>query len=319
MLLLWCRFKPEDIDEEMSFDNDEDDNERKLRHDAGSGSTSAPHFPALDRPAVFLDNPGGTQIARQALTASTVTWWRPTPTTAAAFATSRASDAVIDEARAAMADFLNAARPEEIVFGPNMTSLTFTLSRALASRFQPGDTIVVTNLDHDANISPWLRLAEDRDCRVRWVDFDPATGTLDQADFQAALAEKPKLVAFGYASNALGTVNPAAEMTAQAKAAGALVYIDAVQYAAHGPIDVQAAGLRFPRLFSLQVLRPARRHSLRPLRSSRQTARLPRPPRSRRPARQVRNRHWQLRGHRRRPRRAGILRVARPDLWRRTA
>jgi cysteine desulfurase family protein (TIGR01976 family) len=144
-----------------------------------------------------------------------------------------------------MADFLNAARPEEIVYGPNMTSLTFRLSRALAREFQPGDLIVVTHLDHDANVSPWLRLAEDRNCRVRWVDFNPADGTLNQADFSAAMQEKPKLVAFGYASNALGTVNPVEEMTRQAKEAGALVYIDAVQYAAHGPIDVQKIGCDF--------------------------------------------------------------------------
>jgi cysteine desulfurase family protein (TIGR01976 family) len=202
-------------------------------------------FPALDQPAVFLDNPGGTQIARQSLDRITRYLVETNANHGGVFATSRASDAVVDAARAAMADFLNASRPEEIVFGPNMTSLTFNVSRAMAAWFQPGDTIVLTNLDHDANISPWLRMAEDRNCRIRWVDFNPADGTLDQADFQAALALKPKLVAFGYASNCLGTVNPAVEMTAQAKAAGALVYIDAVQYAAHGPIDVQKLGCDF--------------------------------------------------------------------------
>jgi cysteine desulfurase family protein (TIGR01976 family) len=202
-------------------------------------------FPALEQPALFLDNPGGTQISRQSLERITRYLVEHNANHGGVFATSIASDAVIDAARAAMADFLNASGPHEIVFGPNMTSLTFNVSRALAAWLQPGDTIVVTNLDHDANISPWLRVAEDRNCHVRWVDFNPADGTLDQEDFNAALELKPKLVAFGYASNALGTINPVAEMTARAKAAGALVYIDAVQYAAHGPIDVQALGCDF--------------------------------------------------------------------------
>lgn len=202
-------------------------------------------FPALARPVIFLDNPGGTQIARQSLERITRYLVETNANHGGLFATSQASDALIDAARSAAADFLNASRPDEIVFGPNMTSLTFNISRAMGPLLQPGDTIVVTHLDHDANISPWLRLAEDRNCHVRWVRFDPSDGTLDQADFQAALAEKPKIVAFGYASNALGTINPVTEMTAQAKAAGALVYIDAVQYAAHGPIDVQAIGCDF--------------------------------------------------------------------------
>jgi len=196
-------------------------------------------FPALERPVIFLDNPGGTQVARQSLERIQSYLVETNANHGGEFATSRASDAVIDAARGAMADFLNAARPEEIVFGPNMTSLTFQMSRALAQTFSPGDLLVVTHLDHDANISPWLRAAEDRGCRVRWVEIDPQTGTIDQEDFKAALAEGPRLVAFGYASNALGTINPVEEMTALAKQAGALVYIDAVQYAAHGPIDVQ--------------------------------------------------------------------------------
>ncbi|GAP07222.1 selenocysteine lyase [Anaerolinea thermolimosa] len=114
------------------------------------------HFPALQQPAIFLDNPGGTQIARQSLERIHTYLTRTNANHGGEFATSRASDATIDAARAAMADFLNASRPEEIVFGPNMTSLTFNLSRALARTFQPGDLLVVTHLDHDANISPWL-------------------------------------------------------------------------------------------------------------------------------------------------------------------
>jgi cysteine desulfurase family protein (TIGR01976 family) len=202
-------------------------------------------FPALQRPVIFLDNPGGTQVARTCLERVQRYLVETNANHGGEFATSRASDATVDAARSAMADFLNASRSEEIVFGPNMTSLTFRISRALAPTFQPGDTLVVTHLDHDANISPWLRLAEDRGCRVRWVGFNKENGTLDLEDFQAALLEKPRLVAFGYASNALGTVNPAELLTKMAKQAGALVYIDAVQYAAHGPIDVQALGCDF--------------------------------------------------------------------------
>ncbi len=152
---------------------------------------------------------------------------------------------LIDQARAAAADFLGAARPEEIVFGPNMTSLTFNLSRSLARWLNPGDTIVVTRLDHDANIQPWVLVAEDRGCVVRWVDFHPEDGTLDMDDLYDALAERPRLVAVGYASNALGTINPVEKITQMAHRVGALIYIDAVQYAPHGPIDVQGLGCDF--------------------------------------------------------------------------
>jgi cysteine desulfurase family protein (TIGR01976 family) len=196
-------------------------------------------FPALQRPVIFLDNPGGTQIARSSLEQIQRYLVEANANHGGAFATSRDSDQRVENARLAMADFLNASRPEEIVFGPNMTSLTFNLSRALARTFQPGDILVVTRLDHDANISPWLLAAEDRGCRIRWVDFHPEDCTLDLEDLKAALDEKPCLVAVGYASNAVGTVNPVKEITRLAHAAGALVYIDAVQYAPHGPIDVR--------------------------------------------------------------------------------
>jgi cysteine desulfurase family protein (TIGR01976 family) len=144
-----------------------------------------------------------------------------------------------------MADMLNASRREEIVFGANMTTLTLSLSRALARTFNSGDEIVVTRLDHDANISPWLLAAEDRGCKITWVDFDVEDCTLKLDDFERALAKKPKLVAFGYASNAVGTINPVHRITKMAHEAGALVYVDAVQYAPHGPIDVQDIGCDF--------------------------------------------------------------------------
>jgi len=126
-----------------------------------------------------------------------------------------------------------------------MTTLTLSLSRALARTFNSGDEIVVTRLDHDANISPWLLAAEDRGCKITWVDFDVEDCTLKLDDFERALAKKPKLVAFGYASNAVGTINPVHRITKMAHEAGALVYVDAVQYAPHGPIDVQDIGCDF--------------------------------------------------------------------------
>jgi cysteine desulfurase family protein (TIGR01976 family) len=202
-------------------------------------------FPALQRPAVFLDNPGGTQIARQSLERMRAYLQDNNANHGGAFATSRASDATIDQARHVMADFLNAPRPETIVFGPNMTSLTFNISRSLARSWKPGDEVVVTRLDHDANITPWVMAANDHDCRVRWVDFHVQDGTLDLDDLKKALENRPRLLAVGYASNALGTINPLSKIISMAHAAGALVYVDAVQYAPHGSIDVQTLGCDF--------------------------------------------------------------------------
>jgi cysteine desulfurase family protein (TIGR01976 family) len=202
-------------------------------------------FPSLSRSAVFFDNPGGTQIARQSLDRINQYLLNCNANHDGVFPTSRQSDEVLHEAHAAMADFLNAASPDEIIFGNNMTSLTLHISRSLARTLQAGDEIVVTRLDHDANISPWLLIAEDRGCKITWVDFDVEEGTLDVQDFARAMERKPKIVAFGYASNALGTVNPVRKLTRMAKDAGAMVYIDAVQYAPHGPIDVQDLGCDF--------------------------------------------------------------------------
>jgi cysteine desulfurase family protein (TIGR01976 family) len=208
-------------------------------------STIRAQFPALCKPVVFLDNPGGTQIVQTAIDRMNAYLVEHNANHGGAFRTSRESDAVLDEARAALADFFNAARPEEIVFGNNMTSLTFTLSRAIARTWDTGDEIVVTRLDHDANITPWVMAAQDRGCTVRWVDFHPEDGTLDLGAFSKALEGRPKLVAVGYASNALGTINPVAKIIQMAHEAGAWVYVDAVQYAPHGPIDVQALDCDF--------------------------------------------------------------------------
>ncbi|HLA98217.1 MAG TPA: aminotransferase class V-fold PLP-dependent enzyme, partial [Anaerolineales bacterium] len=181
-------------------------------------------FPALQRPAIFLDNPAGTQVARACRERVAAYLIETNANHGGAFATSRLSDAIIDEARRAAADFLHAPRAEEIVFGPNMTSLTFNLSRSLARTWKPGDEIVVTRLDHDANITPWAMAAEERGCQVRWVDFHPEDGTLDMDSLNRALEGKPRLVAVGYASNALGTINPVAKIVKLAHQAGALVY-----------------------------------------------------------------------------------------------
>jgi cysteine desulfurase family protein (TIGR01976 family) len=202
-------------------------------------------FPSLDRPAVFFDNPGGTQIARPSLDRITRYLLECNANHEGLFETSRKSDEILHEAHAAMADFLNASRPEEIIFGNNMTTLSLHMSRSLARTLNPGDEIVVTRMDHDANISPWMLIAEDRGCKLTWVDFDVEDGTLKLDEFARAMERKPKIAAFGYASNALGTINPVRKLTKMAKEAGALVYIDAVQYAPHGPIDVQDIGCDF--------------------------------------------------------------------------
>ncbi len=196
-------------------------------------------FPSLNRPATFFDNPGGTQIARQSIERINRYLLENNANHEGVFATSAASDAILDEAHAAMADFYNAASPQEIIFGNNMTTLTLHISRSLAREWQPGDEIVVTRLDHDANVSPWILAAQDKGVSVRWVDFHLEDGTLDLESLQTALERKPRLLAVGYASNSLGTINPLMKIIRMAHAAGALVYVDAVQYAAHGPIDVQ--------------------------------------------------------------------------------
>ncbi len=202
-------------------------------------------FPALTSQAVFLDNPGGTQIAQLSIDRMLAYLVENNANHGGVFATSRESDATLEKARQAVADFLNAARPQEIAFGPNMTSLTFSASRAIARTWDPGDEIVVTRLDHDANITPWTLAASERGCSINWVDFRTEDGTLDLDTLDKALEGKPRLVAVGYASNSLGTINPLAKIIAAAHAAGALVYVDAVQYAPHGPIDVQQLGCDF--------------------------------------------------------------------------
>ena len=208
------------------------------------------HFPSLaleenGQPVVYLDNPGGTQVPQDCIEGIAAYLTSSNANTHGAFATSRRTDAMLDEVHAAMADLLNAADPREIVIGPNMTTLTFAISRAIGRTLKAGDEIVVTTLDHDANVAPWLALQEERGVVVRVADVDVATCTLDMADLRSKITERTKVVAVGYASNAVGTINDVATIVGWAKEAGALTYIDAVQYAPHGPIDVQALGCDF--------------------------------------------------------------------------
>ncbi len=256
-------------------------------------------FPSLDRPAIFFDNPGGTQIARPSLERIHNYLLECNANHEGAFATSIQSDAILEEAHAAMADFLNAESSREIVFGNNMTTLTLHLSRSLARTFNPGDEIVVTRLDHDANISPWLLAAEDRGCKVTWIDFDVEDGTLNLDEFEQALDRKPRLVAFGYASNALGTVNPVRKITRMAHAAGALVYVDAVQYAPHGPIDVQDLGVDFLVCSAYKFFGPHAGILYGRSGPAGGVESLQGPPRHRFPPRQVGDRHAEPRRHRR--------------------
>lgn len=209
-----------------------------------------PAFPALareqdGRPVVFLDGPGGTQVPQPVIDAIVRYYRESNANDGGAFATSRASDAIVHEAHAAVADLLGAASADEIKFGYNMTTLTFHVSRSIAATFEPGDEILVTTLDHEANVSPWRAIAADRGLTVRTVDVDVRDCTLDLADLEAKLSRRTRLVAVGYASNAVGTINPVKRIVELAHAAGALTYVDAVHYAPHGPIDVGDLGTDF--------------------------------------------------------------------------
>ncbi len=193
--------------------------------------------------AAFLDGPAGTQVPKQVMDAIHNYLLNANANTCGAFETSRRNDAIIASARLAMADFFHCDH-DEVVFGQNMTTITFALSRAIGRELKPGDEIVVTTLDHDANVAPW-RALEEKGVVIRQVDIHEADCTLDLDDLKKKITAKTKLVAVGYASNAVGTINPVAEITKLAHAAGALIFIDAVHYAPHGPIDVCALDCDF--------------------------------------------------------------------------
>jgi cysteine desulfurase family protein (TIGR01976 family) len=201
-------------------------------------------FPALarqqdGRPVVFLDGPGGTQVSQRVIDAVAGYYRDLNANSGGAFATSEANDAMAAEAHAAVADLLGAGSPDEIKFGANMTTLTLHLGRSIGATLQPGDEIVVTTLDHEANASTWRAMAADCGVTVRTVDIDPNDVTLDVEDLESKLGPRTRLVAVGYASNAVGSINPVREIVARAHEVGALTFVDAVAYAPHGPIDVR--------------------------------------------------------------------------------
>ncbi|MDQ3707373.1 MAG: cysteine desulfurase-like protein [Chloroflexota bacterium] len=201
-------------------------------------------FPSLDidldgKPVVYLDNPAGTQVPARTMEAITAYLSSANSNVHGTFLTSQRTDAMIAEARQGMAAFLGAASPRQIAFGPNMTTLTFAISRAIGRDLNPGDEIVITELDHDSNVSPWRDLAE-RGVIVKRVPVHPDDCTLDMEALGELLSPRTRLVAVTYASNAVGTVPDLPRIVEMAHSVGALVWVDAVHYGPHGPIDVQA-------------------------------------------------------------------------------
>jgi len=209
------------------------------------------HFPALSlreadgEPIAFFDGPGGTQVPVEVIEAVSRYYRRSNANNGGPFLTSERSDAIVDRAHAAVAEFINAGSADEVKFGANMTSLTFHISRSIGATLTPGDEIAVTSLDHEANISPWRAMADDRGVTVQTIDIHPEDGTLDLDDLDRKLNDRTRLVAVGYASNALGTINPVGDIVRRAHAVGALTFVDAVHFAPHGPIDVQALDTDF--------------------------------------------------------------------------
>lgn len=207
-------------------------------------------FPALaitdnGKPRVYFDNPAGTQVSLSVIDRMADCLVTANANLGGHFATSRRADAVVAEAHQAMADLLNAASADEIIFGQNMTSLTLHVSRSIGHRLRPGDEIVVSRMDHDANVTPWVLLARDLDLRIRWLPFDRETFEFDLGALDELLGDRTRLVCVGAASNMTGTINDVKAISERARAAGALTYVDAVQYVPHVATDVQALGCDF--------------------------------------------------------------------------
>ena len=207
-------------------------------------------FPALSltdngRRRIYLDNPAGTQVPKSVAEAVSRCLLSTNANLGGFFETTVAAQKVVDDAHAAMADFLGAETAEEIIIGANMTTLTYHLSRTLGRGFAPGDEIILTRMDHEGNVSPWLQLAEDRGLVVRWLPFDQESWQVEPAALAALLSDRTKLVALNYASNLTGSINRVKELTHMARTAGALVYVDAVQFAPHGLVDVSEIGCDF--------------------------------------------------------------------------
>ncbi|TMF41622.1 MAG: aminotransferase class V-fold PLP-dependent enzyme, partial [Chloroflexi bacterium] len=206
-------------------------------------------FPALSlridgQPAVYLDNPAGTQVAQRVIDRLTEYWRTMNANQGGVFATSQRSDALLAKTRIMAAAFLNARSPAEIVFGPNMTTITFAVSRAIGRELKPGDEIVVSRLEHDANVAPWLALA-DQGIRVRVADITLPACMLDVESLKQQLTPRTRLVALTHASNAVGTIPPLRQVADLAHAAGAWFWVDAVHFGPHGAIDVQAIDCDF--------------------------------------------------------------------------
>ena len=207
-------------------------------------------FPALSgthdgRPRVFMDNPAGTQLPRRVVEAVANALMEAASNYGGYFEGSRNAEAIYAAAHRAMAEFVNARSAKEIVVGPSMTALTLHLSRSLGRRFAPGDEIIVTRMDHEGNVSPWLLLAEDLGLVVRWLPFSRDTWKIEPEELAALLGPRTRLLALNCASNLTGSINDVAELAALARSAGAMTYADAVQLAPHQCIDVQALGCDF--------------------------------------------------------------------------
>jgi cysteine desulfurase family protein (TIGR01976 family) len=213
-------------------------------------ATVRSQFPALaltdnGTRRIYFDNPGGTQIPTSVAEAITDCLLTKNANLGAHFKTSKDADAVVQSAREAMADFLNAPSSSEIIFGQNMTTITLHMSRSIGRLFSPGDEIVLSKMDHDANIGPWLQLARDLALEVRWLPFNKESFEIDLKELDEILTERTRLVCVGGASNLTGTINDVATICAKAKEVGALSFIDGVQSAPHIPIDVQQLGCDF--------------------------------------------------------------------------
>ena len=207
-------------------------------------------FPALaltdnGTPRIYFDNPAGTQVPRLVVERMSECLFEANANLGGYFATSQRADAVVDEAHQAMADFLNAGSADEIIFGQNMTTLTLHVSRSIGRTLQAGDEIILSRMDHDANVTPWTLLAEDLGLVVRWMPFNTETFEFDLAEFDKLLSAKTRLVCIGGASNLIGTINDVKTISRKAREAGAWSFIDAVQLAPHVPVDVQDIGCDF--------------------------------------------------------------------------
>ncbi|MBS3649299.1 cysteine desulfurase-like protein [Pseudaminobacter sp. 19-2017] len=218
-------------------------------------------FPSLaiadgGRPRIYFDNPGGTQVPRQVIDRTVEYFTRHNANSGGYFATTVATDAILADAHLAAAEFVNAAGREEIAFGQNMTTLTLNVSRSIAKLLKPGDELIVTRMDHEANVSPWLLVAEDLGLTVKWLAFDPETFEYNLDCLETLLTPRTRLVAVNYASNALGTINDVQRICSAARAVGAMSYVDAVQFAPHGAIDVQAIGCDFLAFSAYKVFGP---------------------------------------------------------------